>query len=208
MNRAGRYICLSLIVILLLSIILVVAVSCDSDEQYIYATVVGFVYNKDAKEVTAVVRLTNDPTNTIKTEAKGTAFSSSNGVFYNVSHTTYTFDGSYFYSKQSEIFTPEVLNHDEIIYENLKLKFEYATIYKSTQSDGVRTVVGDHYVHTYDLANGEMAIHLSREYPNAGAWYSVLIASAIVCLIIAVAIALAVKKKGNEVVYAKEDREE
>ena len=208
MNRKGRIICLSLITILLLSIILVVAVSCDSDEEYIYAAVTGYVYNKDEKEVVAIVRLTNDPSNEIKTEAKGEAISNSNGVFYNIAYTTYTFDGSYFYSHQSEIFTPEVLNHDEIIYENLKLKFEYATIYKSTQSDGVRTVVGDHYVHTYDLVNGEMAIHLSRKYQNAGAWYSVLIASAIVCLVIAVAIALAVKNKGNEVSYAKEEREE
>ena len=208
MNRMGRIICLSLITILLLSIILVVAVSCDSEEEYIYAAVTGYVYNKDDKEVVAIVRLTTDSTKEIKTEAKYNAFSNSNGVFYKISHTTYTFDGSYFYSKQSEIFTPEVLNHDEIIYENLKIKFEYATIYKSIQSDGVRTVVGDHYVHTYDLLDGEMAIHLSRKYPDAGAWYSVLIASAIVCLIIAVAIALAVKKKGNEVIYAKEEREE
>ena len=101
-----------------------------------------------------------------------------------------------------EIFTSEVRNHDEIYYENLKFKFEYATLYKSTQSDGVVTMRGSYYIHTYELNDGEMVIHLSRVYQNSAAWYSILIACAIVVLVIAIAIALIIKRRGN---YAKKE---
>ena len=187
---------------MLLSIILVIAVSCDEPDESLYAYVSGFQYDKDASEVTAVIMLTNKGDANIKTSAKVDSFSASNGVFYKKSYTTYTFDGSYFYGKSDEIFTSEVRNHDEIYYENLKFKFEYATLYKSTQSDGVVTMRGSYYIHTYELENGEMVIHLSRVYQNSAAWYSILIACAIVVFVIALAIALIIKRRGN---YAKKE---
>ena len=187
---------------MLLSIILVIAVSCDEPDESVYAYVSGFQYDKDASEVTAVIMLTNGSDSNIKTIVNYDGFSVSNGVFYNKSYTTYTFDGDYFYGKSDEIFTSEVRNHDEIYYENLKFKFEYATLYKSTQSDGVVTMRGSYYIHTYELNDGEMAIHLSRVYQNSAAWYSILIACAIVVFVIALAIALIIKRRGN---YAKEE---
>lgn len=187
---------------MLLSIILVIAVSCDEPDESLYAYVSGFQYNKEASEVTAVIMLTNENDSNIKTSANVDGFSASNGVFYKKSYTTYTFDGSYFYGKSDEIFTSEVRNHDEIYYENLKFKFEYATLYKSTQSDGVLTIRGSYYIHTYELNDGEMVIHLSRVYQNSAAWYSILIACAIVVLVIAIAIALIIKRRGN---YAKKE---
>ena len=187
---------------MLLSIILVIAVSCDEPDESLYAYVSGFQYNKEASEVTAVIMLTNENDSNIKTSANVDSFSASNGVFYKKSYTTYTFDGSYFYTKMDEIFTSEVRNHDEIYYENLKFKFEYATLYKSTQSDGVVTMRGSYYIHTYELNDGEMVIHLSRVYQNSAAWYSILIACAIVVLVIAIAIALIIKRRGN---YAKKE---
>ena len=187
---------------MLLSIILVIAVSCDEPDESVYAYVSGFQYDKDASEVTAVIMLTNGTDSNIKTIVNYDSFSVSNGVFYNKSYTTYTFDGDYFYGKSDEIFTSEVRNHDEIYYENLKFKFEYATLYKSTQSDGVVTMRGSYYIHTYELNDGEMVIHLSRVYQNSAAWYSILIACAIVVFVIALAIALIIKRRGN---YAKEE---
>ena len=189
---------------MLLSIILVIAVSCDEPDESVYAYVSGFQYDKDASEVTAVIMLTNGSDSNIKTIVNYDGFSVSNGVFYNKSYTTYTFDGDYFYGKSDEIFTSEVRNHDEIYYENLKFKFEYATLYKSTQSDGVVTMRGSYYIHTYELNDGEMVIHLSRVYQNSAAWYSILIACAIVVFVIALAIALIIKRRGN---YAKEEWE-
>ena len=189
---------------MLLSIILVIAVSCDEPDESVYAYVSGFQYDKDASEVTAVIMLTNGSDSNIKTITNYDGFSVSNGVFYNKSYTTYTFDGDYFYGKSDEIFTSEVRNHDEIYYENLKFKFEYATLYKSTQSDGVVTMRGSYYIHTYELNDGEMVIHLSRVYQNSAAWYSILIACSIVVFVIALAIALIIKRRGN---YAKEEWE-
>lgn len=204
MTKVAKRICLTIIVVMLLSIILVIAVSCNvpsvSDEYYAYVR--GFVYNKDASEVTAVIMLTDNSSIDIETPVKRDSFSDSNGVFYNIQYTTYSFDGSYFYAKTDEIFTSEVRNHDEIYYENLKFKFEYATLYKSTKSDGVVAYIGDRYIHSYDLTNGDMNIHLSRKNPNSPAWYSILIAGSIVVLVLAVAIALIIKRRGN---YGKEE---
>ena len=44
---------------MLLSIILVIAVSCDEPDESVYAYVSGFQYDKDASEVTAVIMLTD-----------------------------------------------------------------------------------------------------------------------------------------------------
>ena len=187
---------------MLLSIILVIAVSCDEPDDNVYAYVSGFQYNKDTSEVTAVIMLTNEADSDVKTLAKYDSFSTSNGVFYNKSYTTYTFDGACFYGKTDEIFTSEVRNHDGILYENLNFKFEYATLYKSTLSDGVVTMRGNYYIHSYELKNGEMVIHLNRKYQNSAAWYSILIAAAIGVFVIAMAIALFIKRRGN---YGKEE---
>ena len=139
---------------MLLSIILVIAVSCDEPDESVYAYVSGFQYDKDASEVTAVIMLTNGSDSNIKTIVNYDGFSVSNGVFYNKSYTTYTFDGAYFYGKSDDIFTSEVRNHDGILYENLNFKFEYATLYKSTLSDGVVTMRGNYYIHSYNTLKG------------------------------------------------------
>ena len=51
---------------MLLSIILVIAVSCDEPDESLYAYVSGFQYNKEASEVTAVIMLTNGSDSNIK----------------------------------------------------------------------------------------------------------------------------------------------
>ncbi len=114
--------------------------------------------------------------------------------FFNVTKNTYKIDGVAIYGGIVNALSQDELNHDGKTYSHLKIVFDYATIYKSTKSDGELSKDGKYFVHSFVLDDGVNGILLERETPATAVWYETLICVAVALLII-VATIVALKGK-------------
>ncbi len=121
------------------------------------------------------------------------------GAFYNLQSLTYYAD----YDTAYELAKDFVESHTEYTLDgaDLKIYFDYATLYKSITSDGVRFISGSTYVHSNEItSDSTLVLTIYYRYAYTVAWYAVVAGCAlgVLVLLAAVVITLKVIKKRKE----------
>lgn len=118
-------------------------------------------------------------------------------AWYNESVNKVFVNPSSIYSAVEDKIPQENLVYNEELYEQLKVRLRYDTIYKSIKSDGERLRNVTEYSHYFYLdENADSQVFtLTMKSQNSANWYSMLIGCAILFIILCVAIFLASKGK-------------
>lgn len=83
--------------------------------------------------------------------------------------------------------------------ENLKVLYQYATIYKSTTSSGTVIKQNRNYIHTWEFGLGEnVGVEIRLRNEIRASWYTVVIGAALVVLSVVVPLTIAASKKRKE----------
>jgi len=162
----------------------------------------GLLYDKGTSTITAVVGINGEK----GTELDGVSAhvivkSEDVDVFYIKYISEIKYNKESIFSAVENSLTLEQRNFEGVTYSTLKVNFSYATIYKSTKSDGVVTKSGKVYYHTYaiDNVNEDAFVLLNRESPYAAMWYLALGDSvAFVGILVLLVIIIKGKRNGKE----------
>lgn len=119
-------------------------------------------------------------------EFKRNSQSVQDGEFWLNYEVNYFIDGEQLFSVVNSFITQDDIIRDEIIYDRLKIVFDYVTIYKSTVSDGDVVKSGRNYVHKCEVTAQETVLTFSRRSPYAASWYSLVVS--IVLTVVAVGV--------------------
>lgn len=164
------------------------------------------LYSKDEGVMTVYAALTSDERMTVEGATANWHFVKSNdNAFYYRYDYTVSFSPKAIFSAIKDSLTQEQLIIDDVEYKVLKLVFEYATIYKSLESEGNILVSDGQYLHDFPLDENadEFATTLSIRTQNSATWYGLLVAAAVVVFGVVIGILLARRKK-----YATKERTE
>lgn len=158
------------------------AIDFDAEYKIAYATL---TFSGDAQDLVEGV---TSSWNSQKRKINAWYNESVNKVFVNPSS---------IYSAVEEKIPQENLVYNEELYEQLKVRLRYDTIYKSIKSDGERLRNVTEYSHYFYLdENADSQVFtLTMKSQNSANWYSMLIGCAILFIILCVVIFLASKGK-------------
>ncbi len=120
------------------------------------------------------------------------------GEFWNIYSTHLKFDCDILYACVENAISDGERNYESNFYSDLKIVFDYATIYKSTTSDGNLIIEGKNYHHLFFMSNtGEQTVTLNRRSPNSAAWYGVLISVGLAIIFVVAAVTTTVGGKNG-----------
>ena len=164
------------------------------------------LYNPTEGVMTVYASLSSDERMTIENATANWHYVKSdyNAFYYRYDYTV-SFSPKTLFSVIKDSLTQEQLIMDGVEYKVLKLVFEYATIYKSLESDGNVFVSDGQYVHDFPIDENEeeFATTLSIRTQNSATWYGLLVAAAVLVFGAVLGALLARRKK-----YATKERTE
>ena len=164
------------------------------------------LYNKEEGVMTIYASLSADDRMTVEGATANWHYVKSdvNAFYYRYDYTV-SFSPKAIFSAIKDSLTQEQLIMDDVEYKVLKLVFEYATIYKSLESEGNTFVSDGQYVHDFSIDENadEFATTLSIRTQNSATWYGLLVAAAVVVFGVIIGAVLARRKK-----YATKERTE
>ena len=164
------------------------------------------LYNASEKTMTIFVSLSLDDRMMIEGAKVNWHFEKrKHNAFFNRYDYTVSFSPKAISSVVKDSLTQEQLIVNDIEYNTFKFVFEYATIYKSLETDGKWLYTDGMYLHDFPLdeTSDEFETTMSIKTQNAATWYGVLIAVAVAVLGVIICIVLVRRKK-----YATEERTE
>lgn len=163
--------------------------SVDDGAEYLYFLNVDSVENVDG---TLIVRLSPSVEESEKTldgvSTLRTVSVSRKNAFYDRVEYTFSFDGEAIFSATENFLAQYGANLGVETYSNLKIVFDYATIYKSTKSDCVATERNGKYVHSSEIFKANTEFKLYRDFAHSSSWYGLTagIAAAMVLVVVVV----------------------
>lgn len=120
------------------------------------------------------------------------------GEFWNIYSTDFNFDCDILYACVENAISDGERNYESNFYSDLKIVFDYATIYKSITSNGNLVIEGKNYHHLFNVSKaGEQTVTLNRRSPNSAAWYGVLISVGLAVVFVVAAVSTAVGGKNG-----------
>lgn len=195
------------IVLVLLTLVVIISscvilCACDKGEtkgDIAYGMYVKrFTYDADADTMTAYVAITNDESLKLAgAQANWHYDRTAENIFYDRYGYVVSFDPSTIFSVVESSLTQEQRIVDEVEYHNLKVVFEYATIYKSLEGGVEATKSGDNYIFDYPLNETDSSFEapLSLRVQNTATWYGILVSAAILIVGIIITIVRVRRKK-------------
>ena len=160
-----------------------------------------FTYDADADTMTAYVAITNDESLKLAGSSANWHYTkTTENVFYDKYDYVISFSPQTIFSVVESSLTQEQRIVDEVEYHNLKVVFEYATIYKSLEGGVEATKSGDNYVFDFPLdeTDSSFETQLSLRVQNSATWYGILVGAAILVFgIILTIVRVRRKRYGN-----------
>lgn len=200
-NKGVLYIAIAMIICLFCVLLLAACNNNSSDDKATereYAAYLRYEYPEDGNEFYAIVTLSGEEKNQLKSKINWHSETFPKDVWYNQQNVAITIDSAAICKEVAGIVRDKDYIHDGKEYNSLKVIFRYDTIYKSitTNSDEVFKS-GRYYVHRFVLneENNSQICNLYLTSQNAASWYSMLIACVIVLAVILLGVALAIKGK-------------
>lgn len=205
-KSAQKFKILSIVLMVcMLTCILLVFTACDkTDDDTTPATSNRGLYldtiDFDAENKIAYVTLTFSGDTQNLVEGVTSSWNSQKrkvNAWYNESINKVFVNPSSIYSAVEDKIPQENLVYNEELYEQLKVRLRYDTIYKSIKSDGERLRNVTEYSHYFYLdENADSQVFtLTMKSQNSANWYSMLIGCAILFIVLCVVIFLASKGK-------------